>query len=246
MKLDQDERAPGGRVPLIVMSRVGKTYETPAGTFTALSGIDLDIDRGDFLAVVGKSGSGKSTLINLLTGIDRASTGSITVAGESITGKSETALAAWRGRNVGIVFQFFQLLPTLTVAENVMLPMDLCGTYVGKRRERAMELLGRVGIGDQADKFPSALSGGQQQRAAIARALANDPPLLVADEPTGNLDSRTADDVLGLFADLSARGTTVVIVTHERDIAARVDRNIVLRDGVIDSDSAGRRVRAAE
>jgi putative ABC transport system ATP-binding protein len=228
------------------MSRVGKTYETPAGTFAALSGIDLDIDRGDFLAVVGKSGSGKSTLINLLTGIDRASTGSITVAGESITGKSETALAAWRGRNVGIVFQFFQLLPTLTVAENVMLPMDLCGTYVGKRRERAMELLGRVGIGDQADKFPSALSGGQQQRAAIARALANDPPLLVADEPTGNLDSRTADDVLGLFADLSARGTTVVIVTHERDIAARVDRNIVLRDGVIDSDTAGRRVRAAE
>ncbi|WP_423068887.1 ABC transporter ATP-binding protein [Devosia sp. CN2-171] len=246
MKLDQDDRAPGGRVPLIVMSRVGKTYETPAGTFTALSGIDLDIDRGDFLAVVGKSGSGKSTLINLLTGIDRASTGSITVAGVSITGKSETALAAWRGRNVGIVFQFFQLLPTLTVAENVMLPMDLCGTYVGKRRERAMELLGRVGIGDQADKFPSALSGGQQQRAAIARALANDPPLLVADEPTGNLDSRTADDVLGLFADLSARGTTVVIVTHERDIAARVDRNIVLRDGVVDSDTAGRRVRAAE
>jgi putative ABC transport system ATP-binding protein len=242
----QSERSLDRSGPLIVMSGVGKSYETPAGTFVALSGIDLDIDRGDFLAVVGKSGSGKSTLINLLTGIDRASTGSITVSGEPITGKSETALAAWRGRNVGIVFQFFQLLPTLTIAENVMLPMDLCGTYAGKRRARALELLEKVGIRDQADKFPSALSGGQQQRAAIARALANDPPLLVADEPTGNLDSRTADDVLGLFADLSAKGTTVVIVTHERDIAARVDRNIVLRDGVIDSDTAGRRIRAAE
>ena len=242
----QGERSLDRSGPLILMSGVGKSYETPAGTFVALSGIDLDIDRGDFLAVVGKSGSGKSTLINLLTGIDRASTGSITVSGEAITGKSETALAAWRGRNVGIVFQFFQLLPTLTIAENVMLPMDLCGTHAGKRRARALELLEKVGIRDQADKFPSALSGGQQQRAAIARALANDPPLLVADEPTGNLDSRTADEVLGLFADLSAKGTTVVIVTHERDIAARVDRNIVLRDGGIDSDTAGRRIRAAE
>lgn len=245
MAMGQGERGEGSGT-LIAMSGVGKSYETPAGTFAALSGIDIKIERGDFLAIVGKSGSGKSTLINLLTGIDRASAGSITVAGEAITGKSETALATWRGRNVGIVFQFFQLLPTLTVAENIMLPMDLCGTYAGKRRQRAMELLERVGIRDQADKFPSALSGGQQQRAAIARALANDPPLLVADEPTGNLDSRTADDVLGLFADLSAKGTTVVIVTHERDIAARVDRNIVLRDGIIDSDTAGRRVREAE
>lgn len=246
MAMGQGERTLDGSGPLIVISGVGKSYETPAGTFAALSGIDISIDRGDFLAIVGKSGSGKSTLINLLTGIDRASTGSITVAGEPITGKSETALATWRGRNVGIVFQFFQLLPTLTIAENVMLPMDLCGTYAGRRRERTLELLEKVGIRDQADKFPSALSGGQQQRAAIARALANDPPLLVADEPTGNLDSRTAEDVLGLFADLSANGTTVIIVTHERDIAARVDRNIVLRDGVIDSDNAGRRVRAAE
>jgi putative ABC transport system ATP-binding protein len=246
MTMSQGEQALDGKRPLIVMNSVGKSYETPAGTFVALSGIDIEIDRGDFLAIVGKSGSGKSTLINLLTGIDRASTGSITVSGEPVTGKSESALAAWRGRNVGIVFQFFQLLPTLTIAENVMLPMDLCGTYAGKRRVRALELLERVGIRDQADKFPSALSGGQQQRAAIARALANDPPLLVADEPTGNLDSRTADDVLGLFTDLSANGTTVVIVTHERDIAARVDRSIVLRDGVIDSDTAGHRIRAAE
>ena len=246
MTMVQGERAIEVKGPLIAMQGVSKTYETPAGPFAALSGLDLEIGRGDFLAIVGKSGSGKSTLINLLTGIDRASSGTITVAGEPVTGKSESALASWRGRNVGIVFQFFQLLPTLTIAENVMLPMDLCGTHAGKRRERALRLLERVGIEDQADKFPSALSGGQQQRAAIARALANDPPLLVADEPTGNLDTRTADEVLELFADLSAKGTTVVIVTHERDIAARVDRNIVLRDGAIDSDTAGRRARAAE
>jgi putative ABC transport system ATP-binding protein len=231
---------------LVVMDRVAKTYETPAGAFQALTDVDLRIASGEFLAIVGKSGSGKSTLINLLTGIDRASSGTIAVAGETVTDKSETALASWRGRNVGIVFQFFQLLPTLTVAENVMLPMDLCGTYRGKRRERALALLETVGIADQADKLPASLSGGQQQRAAIARALANDPPLLVADEPTGNLDSRTADAVLDLFADLSTRGTTVVIVTHERDIAARVDRTIMLRDGAIESDAAGQRVRVAE
>jgi putative ABC transport system ATP-binding protein len=231
---------------LVVMDRVAKTYETPAVAFQALTDVDLRIASGEFLAIVGKSGSGKSTLINLLTGIDRASSGTIAVAGETVTDKSETALASWRGRNVGIVFQFFQLLPTLTVAENVMLPMDLCGTYRGKRRERALALLETVGIADQADKLPASLSGGQQQRAAIARALANDPPLLVADEPTGNLDSRTADAVLDLFADLSTRGTTVVIVTHERDIAARVDRTIMLRDGAIESDAAGQRVRVAE
>lgn len=246
MTVHVSEGKPGGKSPLIVMERVGKSYETPAGTFAALAGIDIEIARGEFLAIVGKSGSGKSTLINLLTGIDRASAGIITVAGEPVTGKSETALAAWRGRNVGIVFQFFQLLPTLTIAENIMLPMDLCATYAGKRRARALDLLDRVGIRNQADKFPSALSGGQQQRAAIARALANDPPLLVADEPTGNLDSRTADDILSLFSDLSRAGTTVVIVTHERDIATVVDRSIVLRDGQIESDTAGARSRAAE
>ena len=220
------------------MHKVSKSYETPAGTFAALSGIDLAVSRGDFLAVVGKSGSGKSTLINLLTGIDRPTSGEILVAGEAVTGKTESQLAAWRGRSVGIVFQFFQLLPTLTVAENVMLPMDFCGTWPsGQRRSRALALLDRLGVADQADKLPGKLSGGQQQRVAVARAMANAPAVLLADEPTGNLDSRTSDAMLELFAELVREGQTIVMVTHEHSAIRFASRTVTLVDGrVVDAE----------
>jgi putative ABC transport system ATP-binding protein len=186
------------------------------------------------VAVVGKSGSGKSTLLNLVGGIDRPTSGSIRVGETAIEGLGENDLAIWRGRQVGLVFQFFQLLPTLTAVENVMLPMDFCRKFApSERRQRALALLDRVGVVDQAGKLPSSLSGGQQQRVAIARALANDPGVILADEPTGNLDSQTARDVLGLFRDLATAGTTVVIATHERDIAGLVDRIVQIADGVL-------------
>jgi putative ABC transport system ATP-binding protein len=218
--------------PLIALRKVGKDYETPAGACPALHDIDLEIAQGAFVAILGKSGSGKSTLLHLIGGIDRPSTGEVVVDGEAVHAASEEALARWRGRNVGVVFQFFQLLPTLTTAENVMLPMDFANLRPPKqRRPRALELLARVGIVDQADKLPSTLSGGQQQRAAIARALANDPALVIADEPTGNLDTATAGAVLELFEEVASGGTTVLIATHERDIEKRVDRTIGLTDG---------------
>lgn len=218
---------------------VTKAYRSSAGDFVALDGISLDIARGEFVAIVGRSGSGKTTLLNLLAGIDRPTSGTLRVAGAELGGLSESGLAAWRGRNVGLVFQFFQLLPTLTVIENVMLPMDFARTVPApERRDRARRLLDRVGVGSQADKVPATLSGGQQQRAAIARALANDPPLLLADEPTGNLDTHTADAVLQLFAELNTDGRTIVVVTHERDIRSVATREVILRDGRIVADEA--------
>jgi putative ABC transport system ATP-binding protein len=233
--------APSARLDasaLIVLRGVSKTYMTPSGPFPALRGITLALPAGAFVAIVGKSGSGKSTLVNMIAGIDRPTSGEVIVAGTSVQTLSESRLAAWRGRTIGVVFQFFQLLPTLTIAENIVLPMDLCRTYPEReRRTRALALLEQVGIAEQADKLPSALSGGQQQRAAIARALANDPPILLADEPTGNLDSHTADAVLTLFADLAAEGRTVVMVTHERDIAHLVTQSISLADGAVVSDA---------
>lgn len=226
--------------PVIDLRDVVKTYNSPpADPFTALKGVRLTVRAGECLAIVGKSGGGKSTLLNMITGIDRPTSGEVLIAGTRINDLSESALARWRGKNVGVVFQFFQLLPTLTIAENVMLPMDFCNTYPpATQRARARELLERVGIAEQADKFPASLSGGQQQRAAIARALANKPALLVADEPTGNLDSHTADAILGLFVDLAKSGTTVVVVTHERDIERFVDRTVRVLDGRFEPESA--------
>ena len=230
----------------IQASDVVKTYPLGAGDVVAVDHLSLDIGRGEFVAVVGRSGSGKTTLLNLLAGIDRPTAGTVRVAGADLGSLSESRLAAWRGRNVGLVFQFFQLLPTLTVVENLMLPMDFANKIPsGERHDRAQHLLERVGIGDQADKLPATLSGGQQQRAAIARALANDPPILLADEPTGNLDSTTADAVLELFADLNAEGRTIVVVPHERDIRSIVGREVTLVDGRIVTDESVSAVASA-
>ena len=221
-------------VHMIKLQHVTKSYCTPAGDYAALRNVDLAIGAGEFVAIAGKSGSGKSTLLNMMGGIDRPSSGSVEVDGTAIHEFGENKLAQWRGRSVGFVFQFFQLLPTLTISENVMLPMDFCHTFpVKERRKRAFDLLERVGVAAHADKLPSALSGGEQQRAAIARALANGPTVVLADEPTGNLDSSTSAEVLGLFREMASSGTTVVIATHERDIACVVDRRIEVVDGVL-------------
>lgn len=223
-----------GHKSLIHLDGLSKSYYSEAGEFPALKGIDLDILPGEFISIVGKSGSGKTTLINMIAGIDRPTAGEIWVVGTAIHRLSEGQMAVWRGRNIGIVFQFFQLLPTLSLVENVMLPMDFSGKYAPReRKERALHLLDLVGIIDHAYKLPSAVSGGQQQRAAIARALANDPPLVVADEPTGNLDSKTAEDVFFLFERLVTQGKTFVIVTHDVGLAKRVHRSVVISDGEI-------------
>ncbi len=224
---------------MISLHQVSKKYESPAGIFSALRDVDLRIGAGEFVGVVGKSGSGKSTLLNMIAGIDRPSSGTVTVAGTPIHEFRENKLAAWRGRNVGFVFQFFQLLPTLTAAENVMLPMDFGKSFpLRERRKRALALLERVGVGPHADKLPATLSGGEQQRVAIARALANNPPLVLADEPTGNLDSSTAAAILDLFRDMASQGTTVVIATHEADIARVISRRVEISDGAVANDHA--------
>ncbi len=219
---------------LITLRDIVKTYETEAGDFFALKNIKLQIGGGEFVGVIGKSGSGKSTLINMITGIDRPTNGEVHVTGTPIHTLNEGKVAQWRGRNLGIVFQFFQLLPMLTVLENVMLPMDFCKMYHPRqRRERALVVLDLVDVAQQANKLPSMLSGGEQQRVAIARALANDPPIIVADEPTGNLDSKTSERVFELFEELVASGKTIVMVTHDGEQARRVKRTIVIADGEI-------------
>src|SRR5438067_136168 len=219
---------------MITLQSLNKTYETAAGAFAALRNIDLEIAAGEFVAIVGKSGSGKSTLLNMIGGIDRPSSGALSIGGAKIQTLSHNELAAWRGRSVGFVFQFFQLLPTLTVAENVMLPMDFAGVLPRNARRRyADTLLERVGVAEQADKLPSALSGGQQQRVAIARALANDPPLILADEPTGNLDSETSAEIFSLFGELAGDGKTLLVVTHDPAAATSVSRTITIVDGCV-------------
>ncbi|HEX5682819.1 MAG TPA: ABC transporter ATP-binding protein [Ideonella sp.] len=222
----------------IRLHQARKVYPGLGEPFTALHGLSLEIRKGEFVAVVGASGSGKSTLLHLLAGIDRASAGEVWVGGQALHRMSEAQLSAWRGRAVGVVFQFFQLLPGLTVAENVMLPMDFCQQWpAAERRDRALKLLGRLGVADQADKFPAALSGGQQQRVAVARALANAPAVLLADEPTGNLDSRNAAALLDIFATLVRdEGLTVVMVTHERAALQQATRRITLLDGRVVAD----------
>ncbi len=225
---------PPRETPAIVLRDVKKVYENAAGKFVALKSINLQLCYGQFISIVGKSGCGKSTLLNMITGIDHPTSGEVLIGGEPIYKMSESQRALWRGRKMGVVFQFFQLLPTLTLLENAMLPMDYCNLYpFYERPERAMELLRRVGLEDQAHKLPTVVSSGQQQCAAIARALATDPSIILADEPTGNLDSRAADNVLNLFEDLAKRGKTVLIVTHDPSITQRTDQTIILSDGEI-------------
>ena len=223
-----------GKKNRIAFESVTKTYKTGPLEYPALSDVDLSIHSGEFTAVVGPSGSGKSTLLNLVACIDRPTSGTVRVGDVDVGKLDEDAAARWRGRNVGVVFQFFQLIPALTLVENVIMPMDFCGVHAtGDRDGIARELLERFGVGEYADKFPSQVSGGQQQRAAIARALANNPPVLVADEPTGNLDSKNASAVMDHFVDLSERGRTILMVTHDRELAARAGRLITVRDGRI-------------
>ena len=223
--------------PLVELSHVTKTFPTASGMFSALKKVSLTIPKGQLVSITGKSGSGKSTLLNIIAGIDKPTEGGVRINGIQVDKLSESALAAWRGKNIGVVFQFFQLLPTLTILENTMLPMDFCDSYPKKeRRDRALLLLDQVKIKEQADKLPSALSGGQQQRAAIARALANDPPLIIADEPTGNLDSKTATSICELFAELTRTGKTVIIVTHERDFFSYFENTFVITDGILTNE----------
>lgn len=222
----------------IQIRNLNKMYKTPAGTLNVLRHIDLDLDRGEFAALVGPSGSGKTTFLNMLTGIDTPTQGSVVVDGVDVSHTPDRKLTRWRGRTIGIVFQFFQLLPTLSVVQNVMMPMDFCGVFHPReRRARAMELLARFDVADQAHKTPDMLSGGQQQRVAIARALANNPPLIIGDEPTGNLDRASAAVVFETFYELQEAGCTVVIVTHDRELVKSVPKKLSITDGLLSGSS---------
>ena len=226
---------------LIELRGVQKAYKTVAGDYLVLKGIDLSFQGGEFISIIGKSGSGKTTLLNMITGIDRPTSGEVWVNGTPLHQLSEGQMARWRGRNLGIVFQFFQLLPTLSILENILLAMDFAGKIPSaERKTRALYLLDLVGLADHAYKLPLALSGGQQQRVAIARALANDPPIIIADEPTGNLDSKTAESVFELFNQLVAQGKTIIIVTHDSGLAKRTHRTALIADGEIVNEYVAR------
>jgi putative ABC transport system ATP-binding protein len=228
-----------GKGPIVQVKEVVKSFPLGGGEITILKGITFDVADGEFVSIVGPSGNGKSTLLNMVTGIDRPTRGEVLVAGNRVNRMSEDALARWRGENVGIIFQFFQMLPGLSLLNNVILPMELVSSHKFKsneRRKRAMNLLDMVGLADQAHKLPAFVSGGQQQRAAIARALANDPPLIVADEPTGNLDTASARIIFDLFQKLQKEGKTLLMVTHDKELARAVPRKIEIRDGQITRD----------
>lgn len=229
--------AVNGKQPIVEIKDVVKKFRVGSDDVTILKGVSFQVQQGEFLSIVGPSGNGKSTLLNMISGIDRPSSGEIFVTGQRVDKMSEDRLAAWRGEHVGIIFQFFQMLPALSLLQNVVLPMDLAGKYKPReRRERATHLLEVVGLADQMNKLPSTVSGGQQQRAAIARALANDPALLIADEPTGNLDSRTSHDVFDLFNTVVAQGKTLLMVTHDKELAQQVPRVVEILDGRITRD----------
>lgn len=229
--------------PVVEAVNVHKHYPAGDTSISVLRGVSLTITPGEFVAIVGPSGNGKTTLLNMITGIDHPTLGDVYVNGKLLNGMSEDQLAVWRGANLGIVFQFFQLLPALNLLQNVTLPMDFAKTLPPRqRRERALHLLESVGLADQAHKLPSAVSGGQQQRAAIARALANDPPLIVADEPTGNLDSKTSAEVFDLFARLQDQGKTLVMVTHNMDLASQASRVLEIVNGRLVRDESFARV----
>jgi putative ABC transport system ATP-binding protein len=218
--------------PIIRIHNVVKAYETAAGKFLALKGVDLEVNHGEFIGIVGKSGSGKTTLINMLTGVDHATSGEVWVNGTAVHTLDENRLADWRGLNLGIIYQSFYLMPTLSLLDNVLLPMDFCGLYKGRESvARARELLEMVGLGEHALKQPSAISGGQQQRVAIARALANNPQLIVADEPTGRLDSANAENIFNIFRMLVEQGKTILMATHDSGLAERLSRVLEIADG---------------
>jgi putative ABC transport system ATP-binding protein len=237
MSAGNGKNGTNGHLPVVQIRDVIKTFPVGGGEITVLKGLSFDVKSGEFISIVGPSGNGKSTLLNMITGIDRPTSGEVIVTGREVHKMSENQLAAWRGQHVGIIFQFFQMLPALTLLQNVMLPMDFAKKFTPReRKERALQLLESVDLSEQANKLPGNVSGGQQQRAAIARALANDPELLVADEPTGNLDTRTANDVFDMFVQLVKQGKTLVMVTHDKELSRRVPRVVEIIDGKITRD----------